>query len=133
MMTKEEHITYWLTNAERDWIRMERCFRDKDYVFCLFCVHLSMEKICKALWLKDNEGSIPPKTHNLVVLIEATTIKLDKDDLLFLRELNKFQLEGRYPDYKDSIYKICNKIFTNEVLKKAKKLKLCLIEKLQLQ
>jgi HEPN domain-containing protein len=132
-LTKEEHINYWLTNAEKDWQRAERCFRDKDYLFCLFCIHLCMEKICKAHWVKHNQDNIPPKTHNLLLLIGATNLRFENDDLIFLNDLNKFQLEGRYPDYMGDIYKVCTKLYTYQIMEKAKEIKICLIEKLQLK
>lgn len=94
-MTKKEHIDYWLTNAEMDWKRADRCFDNKDYVFSLFCLHLSLEKICKALWVKHNKTNYPPKIHNLVRIIENTGITLPDDDLVFLNDMNKFNLEGR--------------------------------------
>jgi len=130
-MTKDEHISYWLTNAERDWQRAERCFNDSDYVFCLFCVHLSLEKICKAIWVKYNEPDYPPKIHNLVKLLERTPLNMSEDDLIFLNDMNKFQLEGRYPDYKEAIYKDCTLEFTRNIFDNAKQIKTCLTKKLQ--
>ena len=130
-MNKEEHLDYWLLNADRDWNRAERCFKDKDYVFCLFCLHLSLEKICKALWIKEHKGNFPPKGHNLEYLLRQTKVELKEEDWKLLVNMNRFNLEGRYPDYKDKIYKECDKKLTNKLLKDVEKLKICLIEKLQ--
>jgi len=130
-MTKKEHIAYWITNADKDWQRAERCFRDQDYVFSLFCLHLAMEKICKALWVKYNEENFPPKIHNLVRLLKGSSIELEEEKLIFLNDLNKFQLESRYSDYREKIYKECTTDFTKNMFKKAKTIKLCLIKKLQ--
>ena len=130
-MTKEEHINYWLTNADRDWQRAERCFKDRDYVFSLFCLHLSLEKIIKAIWVKYNEANFPPKIHHLVKLIKQSPVNLPEADLIFLNDMNKFQLEGRYPDYREKIYKLCNKNYTKNMFSDALKIKICLIEKLQ--
>jgi len=130
-MTKKQHIEYWTMNAERDWERAKHCYKTKDYVFCLFCLHLSLEKICKALWVKHNETNYPPKIHNLEKILRYTPIELNEEDWKFLINLNMFQLEGRYPDYRDKIYKICTKDFTKEIFDEAKKMKICLTEKLQ--
>ena len=129
-MTKEEHIAYWTGNAEKDWQRAERCFKDKDYVFSLFCVHLSLEKIIKALWVNDNELNFPPRIHNLVRLLEGTSVELKEEELIFLNDLNKFQLEGRYPDYVGNIYNECTIDFTKTMIETAKTIKLCLLKKL---
>lgn len=71
-MTKEEHINYWITNSQKDWRRSKRCFTDKDYLFCLFCLHLSFEKIIKGLWVKYNDNYKKMRT-------KRTAIKVIKD------------------------------------------------------
>jgi hypothetical protein len=43
---------------------------------------------------------IPPKTHDLVKLSQATSLKLSEEQIMFLDKINSFQLEARYPDYK---------------------------------
>ena len=100
-------------------------------MFCLFCVHLSMEKIVKAIWVKNNKEDYPPRLHNLVRILEQTTVKLNDDVLIFLNDLNRFQLEGRYPDYRGIIYKECNFEFTKKILEKANEVKICLLKHLQ--
>ncbi|MCX6351830.1 MAG: HEPN domain-containing protein [Bacteroidetes bacterium] len=130
-MNKEEHIQYWLRTSAKDLQRANRCFEDADYVFCLFCLHLSLEKIIKALWVKNNAEDTPPKIHNLVKLVKGSDVELPEDDLIFLNDMNKFQLEGRYPDYLGMINKECTKEFTNTMLEKAEKIKTCLLKKLQ--
>jgi len=45
--------------------------------------------------------------------------------------LNRFQLEGRYPDYMTKMHHICNKEFTAEMINKSNLLKSWLLEKVQ--
>jgi HEPN domain-containing protein len=129
-MTKKEHIAYWLLNADRDWQRAEYCFKNHDYVFCLFCVHLAMEKTCKAAWVKDNKDNQPPRIHNLEKILRQTSVELKPEQWDLLVNLNHFNLEGRYPDYKDKIYKESNRKFTQNILKQVKTLKECLLKEL---
>ena len=98
-MTKKDHITYWIESSQEDWGRAEMCFNNKDYVFGLFCLHLCAEKLSKALWVKENESDFPPRIHNLLILLEKSSLILTEHQLKFLSQLNTFQLEGRYPDY----------------------------------
>jgi AbiV family abortive infection protein len=35
-----------------DWKRAKLLFDNKDYIFALFCLHLSIEKLCKVLWVR---------------------------------------------------------------------------------
>lgn len=66
MKTKTEHIDFWISQAEDDWSAVDTLFKGKNYLQCLFFAHLVIEKICKALWIKYNEGNVPPRTHNLI-------------------------------------------------------------------
>ena len=36
------------------------------YAQALFWAHLTLEKLCKALWIKTNESNTPPFIHNLL-------------------------------------------------------------------
>lgn len=130
-MTKQEHIDYWISNSKKDWKRAERCFRDKDYVFCLFFVHLSIEKICKGLWVKNNISNHPPRIHILETILTGAKVELSDEDWSLLINLNRFNLEGRYPDYKNMIYKETNKKFTSDLFSQSTKLKICLLKKVR--
>ena len=58
--------------------------------------------------------------------------KLDDDDRSeFMLSLNRFQLEGRYPDYLTKMHDICNELFTAEMIDETNKLRLWLQEKVQ--
>lgn len=85
-------------------------------VHALFFAHLTLEKLLKARWVKDNDANVPPKTHNLVRLAVQTNIEFKEETLTFLEEFNDFQLEGRYPDYRFSIYERCNSILTEKLI-----------------
>ena len=131
MMTKQEHIKYWEQSSEEDWKTVSSLFQSGRYVHCLFFSHLSLEKLCKAIWVKYNEDNFPPKTHNLVKLLHETKQNFNEKDLSFLVEFNDFQLEGRYPDYLFEINKRCNIEYTTSIINKVKSIRLCLQEKLQ--
>ena len=119
-MKIDEHIKYWLNSADHDLDTAESLFSAGKYDWCLFLGHLVLEKGLKAFYVKDNENRMPPKTHNLVKLAEKTTIPLNAELKLFLDEVNDFNLEVRYPEYKQEFYKICTKKFAEEYLNKIK-------------
>ena len=93
--------------------------------------YLVIEKICKAIWINDNLENVPPKTHNLILLLSKTKYELSEDTAEFLLNLNRFQLEGRYPDYVNKIQSICNENFTNDLLSKINEVRKCLIDYLR--
>ena len=127
-MTKKDHIKYWIKTSDDDWNRVDFMFKNKDYVFALFCVHLSIEKICKAIWVKDNVSNFPPRIHDLVRIIEGTRATLTGDEKKFLKKLTEFQLDGRYPDYQFKIYKTCNKQFAAEVIERSELVRVKLLK-----
>jgi HEPN domain-containing protein len=84
------------------------------YDWCLFLGHLVIEKTLKAHWVKDNKNDAPPKMHNLLAIAERTKLILSEEQKLFLLNINDFNLEVRYPDYKLQFYKKCNKVFSKD-------------------
>lgn len=130
-MTKQEHINYWVTTSEKDFQRAELLFREKDYLFALFCLHLSLEKMLKAIWVKTHTENAPPRIHNLTRLKEYSNLKLKLEEEIFLGDMNRFQLEGRYPEYLDVTRKEVNANFTSEMISFSKPLILCFKEMLQ--
>lgn len=129
-MNKQEHIDYWKSTAAWDWTFVQQAFKIKQYVYALFFAHLVLEKLCKAHWVKDNKSNYPPRIHNLVRLIEETKLNFSEQEMEFFRKLNDFQLEGRYPDYKQELYKVYKKHNSDLILKKINELRLCLLKKL---
>ncbi|MDX2133327.1 MAG: HEPN domain-containing protein [Saprospiraceae bacterium] len=122
-MTKSEYIDYWKTIAEKDWTAVNHLFEKGDYLHSLFFAHLVLEKLLKAHWIKDNPSDVPPKTHNLLFLCSQTNLKPDVDTLRLLSQVNQFQLDGRYPDYKLNMYKIADELYTKSLLAEIKNAK----------
>jgi HEPN domain-containing protein len=77
------------------------------------------------------ESNFPPKIHNLVRLIGQTHLRFSEEEMDFFRKLNDFQLEGRYPDYKQKLFSDYKFQNTDSILKKVNRLRLCLVKELQ--
>lgn len=110
-MTIKEHIDYWIESAENDLKAATNLFDSGNYSWCLFIGHLVLEKTLKAIYVKSNNNSIPPKIHNLSRLAELSKLSPEIEIDKFLVLANKFHLEGRYPEYKSEFYKTCTKEF----------------------
>ena len=119
-MDKKEHINYWLKSAKHDLATAEDLIENKHYDWCLFIAHLVIEKTLKALWVRDNDNNIPPKVHNLLKLTELININLSDEQKMFLMNINDFNIEARYPDYKFSFHKKCTRKFTTETFNEIK-------------
>lgn len=117
--------------AEDDWAAVDTLLNGKKYLQSLFFAHLVIEKVCKALWIKHNKENVPPRTHNLIHLLSKTPIELNDEQSELMLNLNRFQLEGRYPDYLTKMRNICDESFTNKMIGEANELRLWLIKKAQ--
>jgi len=93
-MTKKEHIEYWLKSSDKDFDTMNYLFKGRRYVHSLFFGHLYIEKICKALWVKNNKENYPPKIHNILIILTQAETTLDEEHLLFLLKLTQYQVNG---------------------------------------
>lgn len=103
-MNKQEHIAYWIAITEKDQQVMILLYKNREFVYSLFFAHLILEKYCKALWVKNNVGNVPPKTHNILKLLEESKVEVDNDTKKFIARLSVYQLEGRYPQFKNALY-----------------------------
>ncbi len=118
-MNTEEEIQYWVNIAEQDIPVAQSLFDNGHYVYCLYIGHLILEKILKAHYVKDNKKT-PPKTHNLVYLAERTNVNITEEEKAYLFDVNTFNIETRYPDYKNEFYKKCTRGFTENNFSKIK-------------
>lgn len=105
--------------------------KTREYVPALFWSHLMLEKLLKAHWVKDNVGNHPPKIHNLVRLAEKTRLQITVGEMDFLRRMNDFQLEGRYPDYQHKLYSVYKSKNTLAIINTVSLIRKWLLKKLQ--
>jgi HEPN domain-containing protein len=131
LMEKQDHIRYWIQQSEDDWEAVNTLSQGGKNLQSLFFAHLVIEKLCKAIWIKDNESNFPPRTHNLNYLLSQTSIVLSDSFSELLLTLNRFQLEGRYPEYISQVHRLCNDSFTLELINKTNDIRLWLISQLQ--
>jgi len=120
-MNTQQHIDYWLTSASHDLDAAETLFQNQKYDWCLFIGHLVVEKTLKAFYVRDC-GEVPPRIHNLVRLAENSKLSLSDEQLTFLADINDFNIETRYPDYKFIFYKTCTREFAQEQFSKIKEM-----------
>ena len=96
-MDVEKHIEYWRTGGREDFEVAQSLLENGHFRHALFFVHLAVEKMLKAHVTRTTQA-VPPRIHNLIRLAELAALPLAESQQAFLRTLNLFQLEGRYPD-----------------------------------
>ena len=129
-MEKQDFIKYWADSSNHDLEVANSLFDSKDFDYCLFLSHLSLEKLLKAIWVKNNVENNPPLTHNLVYLARHANLDLNEEQLKFLQIVNSYNIGIRYPDYKFKIYQMCDQEFTEYNLNKVKDMHEWLMKKL---
>jgi HEPN domain-containing protein len=134
ILNKEELIEYWVSSSESDLNTMVNLYNSKDYHWCLFIGHLVIEKLLKAVFIKNvTSENPPPRTHDLLVLADRAAIDTSEIQKDWLDLITTFNISARYPDYKKSFYKKCTEQFTMEHVSKIKELRVWLMLMLDLK
>ncbi len=127
-MDKFELIGYWLETSKHDY---DSCFelfqQTQRYDWALFIAHLSLEKLLKAAWIKNNENNNPPLIHNLLKLSNSAGLIITEEQKTILSEFNDFNIETRCPDIKLNFYRLCTKEFTGNKLEQLKEIYQCIL------
>ena len=111
--------SFWVESSEKDWKTMGHLLKSKDYAWALFLGHLVIEKLLKAMVVKQT-NSHPPFIHSLTSLARSVDVELSNDKLNWLEEINSFNMNARYDDVKFEFYKKCTKQFAAEWVEKIK-------------
>jgi len=102
----------WFKQADYDMNTAEFMFDGGRYFYSVFMLHLSIEKVLKGIYQKKL-GEVPPKTHNLIYLINEIKIEIPEQLKKFIIKLNEASVVTRYPEDLD----ILKKHFDKETVK----------------
>lgn len=87
----------WLKSAEEDFEVGRHLVKADKTRHGLFFINLALEKMLKACFCK-NQKKTPPKIHNLINLYQMAGLETDIERQDAMEALNRFCLEGRYPE-----------------------------------
>ncbi|MBK7895215.1 MAG: HEPN domain-containing protein [Anaerolineaceae bacterium] len=87
----------WLKQANYDIETADLMFSGGRFFYAVFMCHLSIEKALKGLYHKTLD-EIPPKTHNLIYLLNKIDKQPEENLLKFITRLNTASVTTRYPD-----------------------------------
>ena len=68
----EKYVEYWVSQSDNDLPVAESLLEKGHYTWSLFIGHLVLEKLLKALYVKEHQ-KIAPRIHDLVKLAKATS------------------------------------------------------------
>jgi HEPN domain-containing protein len=111
----------WLKQADYDMDTADTMHGSGRYFYAVFMCHLSIEKALKGLYYKVlNE--VPPKTHNLLYLLNKIGKKPEQELEKFIIKLNTASIATRYPDDLKKIQAAYTKEITKDMIAKSKDL-----------
>ncbi len=123
------NVEYWKTSSKDDLDTAQKLFESKKYHHCLFFVHLSLEKILKAIYVSTKQESALP-VHDLVRLAQKAQLDLNNKIISQLAEVSTFNVAARYDDYKFQFYKKATKDYAQRWLRIGNKLYLAFAQKI---
>ncbi len=104
-MTAQDAAKFWIEGADDAMATAQALMDAKRYHHALFFCHLAIEKALKAkIVVATNEPPLP--IHDLLRLAEISKlVTTTGEQLVWLREIDKFNIAARYDDYKRRFYK----------------------------
>lgn len=111
----QEVVDYWLVTAEHDRETMDVLIKNGRYSDALFFGHIILEKVLKALVVKETK-KLAPYTHNLTYLAKLSAIEIAAEEMDLLDKVNEFNIRARYPKYKLEFYKKATKEYSEGYL-----------------
>lgn len=115
----------WLAGAQYDFETAEHMQKTGRYVYVVFMCHLVIEKALKAI-VCEITNSLPPRTHNLVYLMQLASVTLEPRLDSFVSTLSRASVATRYPEELSKIVAQFPKPVTKSYLEQTKEVLICL-------
>ena len=109
----------WLKQADYDMDTADAMYISGRYFYAVFMCHLSIEKALKGLYYKILD-EVPPKTHNLLYLVNKIGKKPEQKLEKFITKLNTASVATRYPDDLAKIQAAYTEEITKDMITKSK-------------
>ena len=106
-LTAKGQVDYWLKLSKDSLLDMRAALRSGRRVNALFCGHLSIEKMLKALCAVRRVSSSQIWGHNLVSITQKANYILTNSQVMELGTITGFNLAARYDDYNRQFAKLC--------------------------
>ena len=109
-MTVKQHVDYWLKGSAENMADMRSNLKSKRRVMALFCGHLALEKMLKALCAVRNIQIV--QIHKLADLADKAGLNLTIAQRGEFISITGFNIAARYDDYKMIFHKQCTPKYT---------------------
>ena len=122
-MTTDEKVEYWIGLSDYDLETAEGMMQIKKYLYVAFMCHQAIEKIFKAVYMKQKE-EIPPYVHKLAYIAGEGGFfeNFSTEQIGFIDRLEPLNIKTRYPDYKKELAKRLTPTICQEIINETQKL-----------
>lgn len=103
-MTQQEAVTRWAYGSNDSLETAQQLLQSGKYHHALFFLHLSLEKMLKALIVKSTDAP-PLPIHDLLRLAAIADVVISEKKTTWLAEISTFNIAARYDDEKLKFYK----------------------------
>jgi len=117
----DKRIVEWLKQADYDMDTAEFMAKGGRYFYAVFMCHLAIEKAMKGLY-EQNLHETPPKTHNLIFLLDKIGLRPDADKGKLITRLNEANVATRYPDDIDKLQSKYTQEIASRILTQTKEI-----------
>ena len=119
----ENNITYWEELSDYDLETASAMLTSKRYLYVGFMCHQTIEKIFKALFVKQT-NEIAPYSHSLSYLAKKGGFyeNLSEEQKDFIDQIEPLNIEARYPSHKERLLKSLTELKCIEILALTKEL-----------
>ncbi|AOY60149.1 HEPN domain-containing protein [Desulfococcus multivorans] len=113
----EKRTEEWLRQADYDLDTAYYMHKGGRHIYAVFMCHLAVEKALKGLYY-ENFRKIPPKSHNLIYLLNEIGIKPPAAPGKFIVKLSTSSIPTRYPENLAKLQKIYSEPVVKDILSK---------------
>ena len=131
LISTEEKTQYWLNIADYDLETAEAMYQTGRWLYVAFMCHQVIEKTLKAYWTAKRDDD-PPYIHNHKRLAEGCGLYefMTEEQKDFIATISTFNIQARYPEYKDQLARALTKSVCRHVIDTTKELKQWIEKKL---
>lgn len=115
----KKHTEEWLRQSAYDMDTAVYMLQGGRTIYAVFMCHLAVEKALKALYY-ERLRKIPPKSHNLVYLLNEISIKPPEAQGRFIIRLSEASIPTRYPEDLARIQQTYTEAIVQDILTKGR-------------
>jgi len=117
----ERRTEEWLRQSAYDMDTAAYMHKGGRHIYAVFMCHLAIEKALKELYY-EKRRDIPPKSHNLIYLLNEIGIKPPTEPGRFIVKLNEVSVPTRYPENLTKLQQVYSETVVKDILSKGKEL-----------